>query len=273
MDFLIEHHSSYKYSSPVFLEPHYLYFHPAARPHIHLAEFSLEVSPTPQGCSARLDTENNVYYQCWFIEKLDRLQVTAKAKIKTTPINPFYYLVDESREAIDQAPLKLYSSFRHELSSNLNPWLDRLKPLMENDTTDFLRQLCYEISAGWKHTIRYEEHLIDPSDCFKSRVGSCRDLSWMMIHILRNLGFPSRFVSGYCFNPELRGHELHAWVETWVTGAGWIGLDPSAGIFVTGEYIPVSSSHHPANTLPVQGTYRGEAKSELETKVDIKVLN
>lgn len=88
--------------------------------------------------------------------------------------------------------------------------------------------------------------------------------------MLRNLSIPSRFVSGYAFNPELKvDHELHAWVEVWVPGAGWIGLDPSAGLLTNANYIPVSSSYIPENTLPVQGNFRGSSSAELTFEVSI----
>ena len=271
MNFIIEHHSSYSYSEPVFLEPHYLYFYPLTRPYQKVLEFDLKITPSPQGLSSRLDAEDNFYHQCWFMEKIDKLDITAVSKIKTTPVNPFNFLVDESRESFQQKALDLFNKPQNQLSTAFRQWLDQLEFNPESNLTGFLLGLGQHISASWQHAIRYGEHLMDPNQCFISRTGSCRDLSWMMIQILRNLGLPSRFVSGYCFNPELTGHELHAWVETWLTGAGWVGIDPSAGVFVTSEYFPVSSSYHPSHTLPVQGTYRGDATSKLETTVNIMV--
>ena len=271
MDFIVEHHSSYSYSEAVFLEPHYLYFYPLTRPYQKVIAFDIQVIPTPQGISSRLDAEDNFYHQCWFMEKVEKLDIISVCKISTSPVNPFNFLVDESRESFQSEALGLFVKPQNHLSLGFRQWLDQLNFDPENNLTGFLLGLGQQISSHWQHTIRYGEHLMDPNECFISRTGSCRDLSWMMIQILRNLGIPSRFVSGYCFNPELTGHELHAWVETWITGAGWVGIDPSAGVFVTGEYIPVSSSYHPSHTLPVQGSYRGNAISKLKTSVNISV--
>ena len=271
MKLLIEHHSLYQYTDPVFLEPHYLYFHPATRSHIKLIDFNLKVTPTPLGISARLDAENNLYHQCWFHDKTEFLEVTMSAKVESTSYNPFDFFVDVAREKQQEQALRLFLDSHGTLTEGMQLWVKEIKS-NNPDQVNFLLSLCQTISSDWEHAIRYGEHLIEPQDCFNSRKGSCRDLSWMMIQILRTLGYPTRFVSGYCFNPELDGHELHAWVEVWLSGAGWVGLDPTAGLFTTGEYIPVSSSNDPPNTLPVQGTYRGSAESTLKTEVTIRLV-
>ena len=237
---------------------------------MELMSFELSISPTPEGISTRVDAENNLYHQCWYNDETDFLDVKMYAKVKSKPFNPFDFLVDTAREKQQKTALELFLDNHNLLSAEMQLWVDNIKS-KNPDQVDFLRNLCQIISSDWKHAIRYGEHLIEPEDCFNSRQGSCRDLSWMMIRILRNLGYPSRFVSGYCFNPELDGHELHAWVEVWLSGAGWVGLDPTAGLFTTGEYIPVSASYYPANTLPVQGTFRGSAESTLKTNVSIRV--
>ena len=88
--------------------------------------------------------------------------------------------------------------------------------------------------------------------------------------MMRHQNIPARFVSGYAFNPELEGHELHGWVEVWLQGAGWIALDPSAGLLATEAYVPLASSYHPVNTLPVQGTFRGQAEAAMKTRVSLR---
>ena len=95
----------------------------------------------------------------------------------------------------------------------------------------------------------------------------------MLIHMLRMQGLAARFVSGYAFNPELdEGNELHAWVEAYLPGAGWLGLDPSLGLFADQNYIPLATSSLAQNTLPVHGNYGGTARARLATTVDIRQL-
>lgn len=264
----IEHLTSYHYSAQVFLEPQHLYFHPQYRSHLKLISHELNVSPKPAGQGLRLDIENNTYSQCWFSETTDKLEVSLKMAIEISPLNQFNYLLESNPPTIYQKALELYTAVEEPLNEAARLWIDEL----ENSNPDnFISQLCLSINNKWDHSVSYEQELQSVNACFISDSGSCRDLSWMMIQMLRSKNYPARYVSGYSYNPEIDGHELHAWVEAWLPGAGWIGLDPSSGLFITEYYIPIAASYHPVNTLPMQGTFRGQAHAKLETKVKISI--
>ena len=270
----IIHETLYTYEQPVFVEPHYLHFYPQARPHLDISTFDIHVSPTPSGISRRIDAENNSHLQCWFNEKLNRLHIITKIKVETHSFNPFNFYIDGSREIkefINKQPvLMTYLKNIEAFDQEIIDWIEKLKKESGKEVITFLMHLNSEISARWNHAARYSSDLMTPKQLFSSDQGSCRDLSWFLMLALRYFGYPTRFVSGYAFNPELgEGHELHAWVEVWLPGAGWIGLDPSAGLFANEVYIPVTSSHDPILTLPVVGHYRGNAKSTLSTSVKI----
>ena len=96
----------------------------------------------------------------------------------------------------------------------------------------------------------------------------------MQIQLLRNMGIASRFVSGYYYlitddEPEF---ELHAWTEVFLPGAGWIGLDPSNGMFTSDGHIPVIGSTTYENAMPVTGSIRGDANSKLSTELQINLV-
>ena len=69
----------------------------------------------------------------------------------------------------------------------------------------------------------------------RTKSGTCRDYAWLMIEALRRLGFASRFVSGYLYDPALDGGTAgtvgsgatHAWVQVFLPGAGWVHYDPT----------------------------------------------
>jgi len=272
MKLKISHRTLYEYSNLVFAEPHHLYFYPSQRNYFKLKDFRIHVDPAPSGLAFRLDAENNPFHQCWFNFQIEKLEISIEMEVETSALNPFDFLVEEDPHKDHQTALQLYLG-KVDLNPKLVAWITEIRELSGGNMVTFLSYLVKEINADWEHNERYAENVLPPNLCFEQRSGSCRDLSWMMIQMLRQLNIPARFVSGYAFNPGLKeGHELHAWVEAWVPGGGWIGLDPSAGLLAMENYIPACSSYKPENTLPVQGSYRGDSMANLTFEVRIEEI-
>lgn len=263
----INHTTSYKYEKEVFLEPHHLYFHPETRNYLKVESFEMKVSPTPSGLAFRLDAENNPYHQVWFNEPHHELTIEVHMIVECTPFNPFNFLLEEHPKLDHTEALLPYMKT---VEFSYNSWVDEIKHTCGPDIITFLTFLTKELKAAWTYEARHEPVMVSPDTCFEKKSGSCRELSWMMVQMLRHQQIPARFVSGYAFNPNLTaGHELHAWVEAWIPGAGWIGLDPSAGLWTSEIYVPVACSYNPRNTYPVQGSYRGTGSAELKFEVRI----
>ncbi len=272
MKLKIIHQTTYQYSKKVFVEPQHLYFYPLPRNYLTLNSFELKVNPASSGLAQRVDAEDNLYHQCWFNELLNEIHITAEIEVESEEINPFNFLQEADTKIPYTKALDIFLE-TEDLSGTTNDWVGELLEASDDNLITFLTYLNKEINSNWDHEARYESDLLEPKTCFQSKKGSCRDLSWMMINMLRNKNIPSRFVSGYAFNSELgEGHELHAWIEAWVPGAGWIPFDPSAGLLATNSYVPVVSSYHPSNTFPVQGSYRGDADAHLDFNVKIQEI-
>lgn len=275
----IRHFTRYEYSEKVVLNPHDLFLIPQQRSYFKIDKSGLRVLPDPVGINERLDMEGNAYFQTWFHGETASLQIEVNYIIETGTYNPFGFIMSGN---VDFP----FSFFRYPDESYifLKPYLQTfedggLKVFVSNilhnsrDMISFLVNLVDLIHKDWKHIIRHDPGIWSPSKVFNLKEGSCRDLSWMLMNVLREIGLAARFVSGYAFNPELvDGHELHAWVELFLPGAGWIGLDPSLGLLTDHHYIPLSSSFDPKNTLPVQGTFGGTASSKLEAEVWIRSI-
>jgi transglutaminase-like putative cysteine protease len=154
---------------------------------------------------------------------------------------------------------------------NTYSYLKQIFNKYRGNTIDFLMRVTEILHTDFEKTVRHDGSPHKPDLTLKHKRGSCRDLAVLEMEMLRKSGFATRFVSGYKFNEgNHEDPELHAWVEVFIPGPGWIGLDPSTGLMVGNDHIPVASSFLPVNTLPVSGTFRGKAGSDMKTKILIE---
>ena len=73
---------------------------------------------------------------------------------------------------------------------------------------------------------------------FKHKRGFCEHYSSAFVVLMRGAGIPARVVTGYAGgyrNPLgdywlVRRSDAHAWAEVWLTGRGWVRVDPTAAI-------------------------------------------
>ena len=239
-----------------------------------------ELSVTPVGISEQLDAEDNFVHFCWFEGIHKKIVIRSEALVESRPYNPFNFLVyplyfntvpfTYSKRLVDL--LQPYLTAER-IDSELLRYGNTILASKKNDTLTFLTALTTQIHDDFVVASREEGVPFEPDKTFRLKKGSCRDLVWMQIQLLRTLGIAARFVSGYYYvdveDPE---YELHAWTEVFIPGAGWMGFDPSNGIITGHTHIAVASSSHYVNTMPVSGTVRGDATSELKTNLVIEVL-
>jgi transglutaminase-like putative cysteine protease len=93
--------------------------------------------------------------------------------------------------------------------------------------------------------------------------------------MLRMLGIPARYVSGYICpkNHELRGEgATHAWVDAYIPFHGWIGLDPTNNCIVNDRHVRLAIGRNFSDCTPVKGTYKGSSEHTLEVSVSLKMV-
>ena len=280
MKFKIIHQTEYVFDSEVFLEPHYLRFKPRQTPYVTIEDFSMSLVSKPIGHKSIKDEENNTVDFYWFDGMTKKLAIKAESVLETKSFNPFDFILYPQH--FNQLPFEYYELQKKLLSSALqkksisDELIDYGNSLLKAsnfNTVSYITALTKEIHDDFTVVYREVGPPMLPNKTFKLKKGSCRDLSWMQINLLRQQGIAARFVSGYYyFAMDQPQFELHAWVDVFLPGAGWVGLDPSHGILTGNTHFPIASSAIPENTMPVSGGIRGSATSKLITQLSIEKI-
>jgi len=109
-------------------------------------------------------------------------------------------------------------------------------------------------------------------EIWKLKAGVCQDFAHILLVMLRFIGIPARYVSGYiCPNRnEMRGEgATHAWVEAYIPYFGWLGLDPTNNCFVNDLHVRLAVGRNFTDCSPVKGTYKGTSNHTLEVGVSV----
>ena len=105
--------------------------------------------------------------------------------------------------------------------------------------------------------------------------GVCQDYSHTLLSLLRSVGIPARYVSGYLHEEEdAIGRTVvgqsHAWVEAW--DGGWEGFDPTNDRAVGSAHVVVARGRDYADVPPLKGIYAGGLSEALGVSVEITQL-
>jgi transglutaminase-like putative cysteine protease len=109
------------------------------------------------------------------------------------------------------------------------------------------------------------------------RKGVCQDFAHVAVGILRDLGIPARYVSGYLrprsdaeVGEKLRG-QSHAWVEWW--SGSWQAWDPTNGRPAGPDHVLVARGRDYDDVPPLKGIYSGAGSGELFVTVEFTRLS
>jgi transglutaminase-like putative cysteine protease len=113
-------------------------------------------------------------------------------------------------------------------------------------------------------------------DALREGKGVCQDFAHLTLILLRGMGIPARYVSGYLHpKPNAKVGETvegqsHAWIQAW-TGEWW-RYDPTNDCEVNEQYISCAVGRDYADVTPLKGIYSGEGSTDLDVVVEITRL-
>ncbi len=282
----LHHRTRYDYDRAVTHTPHVIRLRPAPHCRTPLLSYSLKVLPEDRFLNWQQDPFGNYIARAVFPEPTRSLTIEVDLVAEMSVINPFDFFIEDAAE---EFPFKYSSAARRELAPFLRK--RRASKAMESfmkridrkprRTIDFLVDLNQLVSNEVKYLIRMEPGVQTPTETLVKKSGSCRDSAWLLVNVLRLLGLASRFVSGYLIQlkPDVKSldgpsgtdrdfTDLHAWCEVFLPGAGWVGLDPTSGLFAGEGHLPVACAPEPTSAAPIVGA-TGPCKAEFLHEMEV----
>jgi transglutaminase-like putative cysteine protease len=281
----IHHRTAYRYRTPVSFGPHRLMLRPRESRELRLIANHVTVDPAATITWAQDVFGNTVAMariqamaETLVIDSATELELNAAPwpifDIAAAAISyPFQYSDDER---IDLGALA-----RQEYPDSMGRLTGWARNFVRGNTTDtlsLLKDLCAGVPAQILYQSRESQGTQSPIETLDRGWGSCRDLAVLFIEAARSLGFGTRIVSGYLYNPDRNrmgssdAGSTHAWAEVYLPGAGWITFDPTNRSVGSCNLIPISVARDIHQVTPIAGDFVGMSDAFLGMSVEVAVV-
>lgn len=282
----LRHLTEYRYDRSLTVGPQVIRLRPAPHCRTPVPSYSLKIFPDHHFLNWQQDPFGNFLARLVFPDQTDCFRVEVDLTADLTAINPFDFFVESYAEEFPFA-------YEPELAKDLQPFLEcqpsgaKFETYLESvnrrrqRSITFLVELNQRLSQEITYVIRLEPGVQSAEETLTKASGSCRDSAWLLVQLLRRFGLAARFVSGYLIQlrsdvksldgpsgPEQDFTDLHAWCEVYLPGAGWVGLDPTSGLFTGEGHLPLAATPAPSTAAPISGPLE---KCETEFRFEMSV--
>jgi len=252
-----------------------------------MESFSLVIDPTPSIRSRRIDAFRNPVHIFSFNEGYEKLSVTATTVVtvrsrdlpkgmESVRWNDVVATCRRHETADDRDALEFaFSSPRISWSSAMRDYaaesLSPGRPLMEA-----VEHLTGRIHADFVYDSRATTVNTPVAEVFRLRRGVCQDFAHVQIAMLRSIGLPTRYVSGYLRTVPPEGKErlvgtdaTHAWLAVYCGNGQWLEMDPTNDRFCSNEHITLALGRDYSDVPPLTGVFVGGGQHRLNVSVDV----
>ncbi len=285
MFYSIRHLTKFRYSTPVSESIMELHMHPRSEGAQRCLSFQVTVLPRTRVQSYR-DYLGNVVHHFDVPSAHRQLVIVAESEVDVAPRPTLGVTLGDGAWAqldADLAAGDFWEMLSESEFARWTPLLDdfarelRLPQGDEARKRDLL-ELLSEINGAIYSAIEYvpKSTRVDSpiDDALRRRRGVCQDYAHIMIALVRRIGAPCRYVSGYLFHKAgsaTRSTEgaTHAWVEVYLPNAGWVGFDPTNNVRADESHVRTAVGCDYADVPPTRGVFKGDASSELTVAVRV----
>jgi transglutaminase-like putative cysteine protease len=274
--FKIIHITKYHYEKPVTESVNEIRIYPFFSEEQEILQHDLVITNQP---------DVQVYRDYWgnrvglfsILEPNNELVIESKLLIRTTrnsavepkPESDFIHLKAEQLQNLQLIELAKpeFISRQDEIQKICDEVYGETRPVAE-----VIGECCAYVYNNFTYSkgITTIETTVD--EILEHQSGVCQDFAHLLLQILRTMEIPSRYVSGYiCPHKNgMRGEgATHAWVEAWIPGYGWAGVDPTNNIWVTNTHVKLAVGRNFTDCSVVKGTFKGPARQDLYVFVSV----
>jgi transglutaminase-like putative cysteine protease len=280
MEYGIRHITRFRYHAPVTETVMEIRLHPRTEGTQRCLGFDLTVDPEARRFEHQ-DYLGNVIHSFDIPVSHTELLITAEARVASAPLPALPAALGADAWARLDAQVAQGDFWEALAPSTLvspTPRLLELARAWDIRRRDDPLALLGEINNRIYRTFKYvpQSTTVDSAidDALAIGQGVCQDFTHIMIALVRELGIPCRYVSGYLFHradASDRSAEdaMHAWVEAYLPDLGWVGFDPTNNVLAGERHILVAVGRDYADVPPTRGVFRGGGDSELCVAVQV----
>ena len=282
MRYNVRHTTRFAYGTPISESVMEVRMQPRSDGAQRCLNFSLTTTP-----GARIlmyqDHDGNVVHHFNIPAKHDRLTLTADALVECEAPPPLPHRLGpgawqqiESMASTGEYWEYLSPSTFARPTESLLEFARALRLERGNDPFVTLRRLMAEIYKRFEYNQASTQVDSPIDEALEKKAGVCQDFAHIFIALVRSLGVPARYVSGYLFHQiGQRGAPVegasHAWVEVLLPQLGWVGLDPTNNLLAEDRHIRVAIGRDYADVPPTRGVYKGLSVVRSELAVSVSV--
>lgn len=287
-ELVVTHRTVTHYAARVEVAYHCAHLIPRQDGRQRVVDAQLMIDPTPSQCANTRDSFGNVRTEFALYVPHETLEVGIQSRVWIAP-RP------EPLDPAASAPWEAVASgLRYTLDASFcpasefvfaSPYVPLLTALHEYAQPSFTPGRSYLAAAMALMETVHRDFTYEPGvteidtpliDAFRLRRGVCQDFAHLMLGMLRSLGLPARYVSGYLQTQPPPGQARllgadasHAWISIWCPVLGWVDLDPTNAVVPDASHVTVAVGRDYGDVVPLRGVIQGGASHTLDVAVDV----
>lgn len=280
----VVHTTEYSATSPVSVCHNQAWLRPRSTSFQNVGDYDLLVDPMPSSLNWRSDKFGNNVAHLSFNDGYEKLVVRSESRISVS--DPKWPLAstpwENVRDEIVRGKIDRLDEYEFAFASKMVRTSDELAEYAKQDfqpertLIDALKALTQRVHKEFEYDPRATTISTPVEHVFKHRKGVCQDFAHVQIAMLRSLGLPARYVSGYvrtgnvADRPDMIGADAsHAWLACFDPALGWIDADPTNNTLTTEDHVTVAWGRDYSDVPPLRGVFIGGGKHSLSVAVSV----